>query len=173
MQPSRSFLFALALAAAALSMPASAQWKWRDAQGKVQYSDLPPPAGVPDSDILRLPNEGAAARAAAGAGRVVAAPAQAASAPAQKASGSPLDKEVEARRKAEEQAAEARRKAEEQRAAKERAEHCNRGRGQLRALESGERLSRTNDSGEREILDDAQRTEEIARLRRSLALNCK
>ena len=37
------------------SSPAAAQWKWRDAQGRVQYSDRPPPTTVPDRDILTRP----------------------------------------------------------------------------------------------------------------------
>ena len=37
---------------ACIALPAEAQWKWRDKGGHVQYSDLPPPAGTPDQDIL-------------------------------------------------------------------------------------------------------------------------
>ena len=38
-----------------VALPAQAQWKWKDANGKVQYSDLPPPAGTPEKDILQRP----------------------------------------------------------------------------------------------------------------------
>ena len=50
-------LMPLGLSALLLLMagPALAQWKWRDAAGKVQYSDLPPPAGVAEKDILQRP----------------------------------------------------------------------------------------------------------------------
>ncbi|MGZ5241119.1 MAG: DUF4124 domain-containing protein, partial [Caldimonas sp.] len=37
------------------ALPAEAQWKWRDKGGRVQYSDLPPPVGTPDQDILARP----------------------------------------------------------------------------------------------------------------------
>jgi len=37
------------------ALPAQAQWKWRDAAGHVQYSDLPPPSGTPEKDILGRP----------------------------------------------------------------------------------------------------------------------
>src|ERR1019366_8620904 len=40
---------------ALLALPAEAQWKWRDVAGHVQYSDLPPPSGTPDKDILSRP----------------------------------------------------------------------------------------------------------------------
>ena len=31
---------------ATLALPVAAQWKWRGANGQMQYSDLPPPPGV-------------------------------------------------------------------------------------------------------------------------------
>ena len=53
----RPFVALLALIAASLiALPATAQWKWRDKGGHVQYSDLPPPAGTADADILTRPN---------------------------------------------------------------------------------------------------------------------
>lgn len=174
MKLNRPALFTLALAACVLSTPVSAQWKWRDAQGKVQYSDLPPPQSVPDRDVLKRPAGMATSAGPAAAAASSAAPAAeaAASAPA-KAEAAGLDKEVEARRRAEEQAAQATRKAEEQRLARERAEYCTQARGHLRALESGGRLTRTNANGEREFLDDTQRTQEIAQTRKGLATHCK
>ena len=42
----------LLAALVALPTQAAMQWKWRDAQGQVQYSDRPPPPGVSDKDIL-------------------------------------------------------------------------------------------------------------------------
>ncbi|WP_163435527.1 DUF4124 domain-containing protein, partial [Escherichia coli] len=38
-----------------LAASAQAQWKWRDAKGNVQYSDMPPPPGTPEKDILLRP----------------------------------------------------------------------------------------------------------------------
>lgn len=46
----------VALIGLTLAASAQAQWKWRDAKGNVQYSDMPPPAGVADKDILQRPN---------------------------------------------------------------------------------------------------------------------
>src|SRR5690349_6421207 len=45
-----------ALLGLGLSAPAAAQWKWRDNGGRIQYSDLPPPPGVAEGDILQRPN---------------------------------------------------------------------------------------------------------------------
>jgi hypothetical protein len=52
-----------ALIGLAVTLPAAAQWKWRDQRGQTQYSDLPPPPGVPESDILQRPAATGARRA--------------------------------------------------------------------------------------------------------------
>ena len=147
----------LALVGAALALPAAAQWKWRGANGQIQYSDLPPPPGVSEKDILQRPS-GATLRAIS----------PAAAAPA--ASAPPLapknvDPELEAKRKKAEQEEAAKAKAEEQRVAAAKAENCKRAREQIRTLESGMRMARINDKGEREVLDDKMRAEEMKRAR--------
>jgi hypothetical protein len=43
----------------------------------------------------------------------------------------------------------------------------------MSTLESGIRLSRTNESGEREILDDKQRADEMQRTRQIIASECR
>lgn len=149
------------------SLPAAAQWKWKDGTGKVQYSDRPPPATVPEKDILQRP---------AGARLVAPQPAPAtpeATDAALKPSAPTVDKELEARRKKEEQEQEAKRKAEEERIAKLRAENCARARSYQQTLDSGVRIGRTNEKGEREILDDAARAKEIERNRQIMANDCK
>jgi hypothetical protein len=166
----RSLAAGAALAALVLlALPAQAQWKWRDAAGHVQYSDLPPPSGTPDKDILNRP--AVQQRAAA------AAPASAASV-ALAAASSPLAPRMEdpaleaARKKAEaDQAAKAKADADKNAAIK--AGNCARARGEAATLESGIRLARTNDKGEREILDDAQRAAETKRLQGIMASDCK
>ena len=37
-----------------MAIPAAAQWMWRDANGRVTASDIPPPREIPDKDILHL-----------------------------------------------------------------------------------------------------------------------
>ena len=156
----------LALGLAA-SLPAAAQWKWKDAARQVQYSDRPPPATVPEKDILQRPS----------GSRVVATPvltgSEAAETPLVKASAPTVDKELEARRKKEEQEQETKRRAEEERIAKQRAENCARAKSYQQTLDSGVRIARTNDKGEREILDDAARAQETARNRQVMAADCK
>ena len=159
-------LIALALGAA-LCAPALAQWKWRDESGRVQYSDLPPPAGVSEAQILQRPN--------AGQRKAVTAPAaatSAASAPAL-AAGKTVEPELEAKRRKAEQEQAAKKKAEDDKQAAARAENCARAKGHMRALEDGMRLSRVNAKGEREILDDKARAEETARTRAVISADCR
>jgi len=150
-----------------LALPAAAQWKWRDKRGQTQYSDLPPPPGVPESDIVQRP-------AAAGARRalVVTAPASAASA-APLAAARASDPELEARRKKAEQEVADKKKAEDAKIAATRADNCVRAKDQLRTLDSGIRIARVDSKGEREILDDTARAAEGRRMRDLIASECK
>jgi hypothetical protein len=152
----------------AASWPAAAQWKWRDGKGQTQYSDLPPPAGVPDQDILQRPAPGS---------RRNAAPATAAPA-ASAASGAPLlaprasDPELEARRKKAEQEAADKKKVEDPKVAAAKASNCARARSNLQTIESGRRLARTNAKGEQEYLDDAARAVEATHERSVINSQC-
>lgn len=155
---------------------AQAQWKWRDASGSVQFSDRPPPADVPERNILQrppAPSPRPAGTAAAPAPSEAAKAAPAAATAAAKAASSPLDRQVAARRKAEEQERAAKAKAEEERQAALRAENCSSARSALAMLDSGQRVTRMNDKGEREFLDDRQRADETRRAREAIATQCR
>lgn len=153
----------------ACALPAMAQWKWKDKDGRTQYSDVPPPSGVKEADILQRPN--AARRAAA------AAPPQAPVASATVAASGPtltkVDPELEARRKKTEELEAAKKKEEEQKIAAARKENCTQARSYMKSLEDGIRISRNTPSGEREVLDDAGRAEEVKRARAAITSNCK
>ncbi|WP_341891643.1 DUF4124 domain-containing protein [Variovorax sp. YR752] len=157
-------VLSLALVGATLALPAAAQWKWRGVNGQIQYSDLPPPAGVSDKDILQRPS-GSTLRAAP-----VAPAASAASAPALTPKTS--DPELEAKRKKAEQEEAAKAKAEQERVAAVKAENCKRAREQIRTLDSGMRMARVNEKGEREVLDDKMRAEEMKRARDVANADC-
>jgi Domain of unknown function (DUF4124) len=142
-------------------------WKYRDAQGRIVVSDLPPPAGVQDKDILERPT--AVVRRAAAP--TAAASAAATAAPTTVAQGN--DPELEARRKKAASEQEQKQKVEQEKDAAQRAENCSRAKGHLAALSDGLRIARTNDKGEREILDDKGRAEEMQRSRQVIASDCK
>jgi hypothetical protein len=154
----------LAFAALVTALPAQAQWKWRDKDGRITVSDRPPPREVPEKDILSKPN--LPARAATPAAATT--PAAAASAPP-----TALEREVQARKRAAEEEKAAKARAEEERNATRRAENCRQARNQLTALESGQRIARTNDKGEREVLDDQGRAQETQRAREVIAADCR
>ncbi len=152
-----------------LSLPGHAQWKWRDKDGGVTVSDRPPPRDVADKDILSRP---ASARRASLSAAPSAASAASATSPAGDGKG-PLDREVEARRRAAEQEQTAKAKADETRVAAQRTENCQRARSQISTLESGQRLARVNSKGEREMLDDKARADELAQARDAASANCR
>ena len=141
-------ILALAFALAA-SFAANAQlYKWVDKDGRVTYSDQPPPSQ--QSKQINVP---------AGAG-----------APAPK-SAVERDKDLEksradARDKAK-VAAERERKAEFDR------DNCNRARAYLRTLEAGGRIATTDAKGEPALLDDAQIEAERAKAEKMAEEACK
>ena len=84
-----------------------------------------------------------------------------------------MDKALEEKKKQNEAAEAARKKADEERAAASRAENCKRAMSAKATLESGMRMARVNDKGEREVLDDAQRAAELKRVNAIIASDCK
>ena len=151
---------------AAAHLPLHAQWKWKDASGRVTISDLPPPRGVADKDILQRPEPRKSAVA-------VPTPASAAASAAPKAAAAPVDKELDARKRAADQERQDKARAEEEKLTAQRAENCKRARAHLAALDSGQRIARYNDKGEREILDDAGRAAESRRAREAITSECR
>ncbi|MEY4906614.1 MAG: hypothetical protein RL260_332 [Pseudomonadota bacterium] len=159
----------LALAAVALTLPCAAQWKWRDAQGRVQYSDRPPPNDVRDRDILSRPAAPPTAQRPASPASATGTPASAATA----ASAPTSDPALDARKRQAESAQDQAKRDEEARVARQKVENCARAKEHARTAESGQRIARTNDKGEREFLDDAQRARESARAREIIASDCR
>jgi len=171
-----ALLMVLLLGAAA---PSAAQWAWKDDNGRVVYSDRPPPASVKSDRIVRqpanaqvvIPARGADAPAAAPDAKPAAAPdAKPAAAPAAPKTTAELEMEY---RKRQQERADAEKKArEEETRAAAKAADCERAKGYLRALEDGVRIERTDASGNREYLDDAQRAAEVERTRRMMQQTC-
>ena len=159
---------ATALLCVSMANAQSVPWKYRDAQGRIVVSDLPPPPGVPDKDIIdrpttvvRRPTQSQAAAASAPASGAATALAQR------------NDPELEARRKKAADEQELKQKAQQDKDNAQRAENCARAKSHLSALNDGMRIARTNDKGEREILDDKGRAEEMQRARQVIASDCK
>jgi hypothetical protein len=160
-----------------------AQWKWRDAQGRIVYSDVPPPPSVPAGRIVQGPGSRAAgpledlsespSRAPAAQAAATAAPGatrQGATAVAR--TPAPLtDEQAFQKRHEERLKAEA---AERQRVAEKQVQEarCTRLRGYVSALESGLRASRTKPDGSIEYLDDSARKQELDQARETATREC-
>ena len=160
---------------------AQAQWQWVDKDGKRVFSDRAPTADIPEKNILKRPGRPAnAIAAAAGAPAAAASPTDSvatgtsAAVPAGNVIKLPSgDKELEARKKAATDLEAARRKADEERVAQGRAENCSRAKRDKDTVDSGVRMARTNDKGEREVFDDAMRAAESKRLKEIMDSDCR
>ena len=161
----------LLLAASLVSLTAFAQWQWLDKDGRKVFSDRAPPANVPEKSILKQP--GQAKEAAVQDGQGSSDSAKAAVLAASAAKLSPLDKELAERKKKAEQEEAAKRKTEEEKISLVRADNCQRAKLAQKGLESGMRMARINQQGEREIMDDAARAAETRRIQAIVDANCK
>jgi Domain of unknown function (DUF4124) len=155
----------------AFAASAQAQWKWKDANGQVHVSNMPPPREVPEKNILTRPGTPASTAKAATAPTAAASAAPAAAVPGNAAPKA--DSELEKRRKLAEAEEQNKKKAEEAKLAGQKAENCGRARAQLATLESGIRIAQTNAKGEREFLDDKARQAEVQRVRDVMANDCR
>jgi hypothetical protein len=156
----RFLILLLAVLGLLVGSTANAQmYKWVDADGKVRYGDTPPPGGK--ASTVKPPAAGPAAPAASSkeGGRK-----------------GPLTPEEQAQafrmRQAEAKtAAEKAEREQQEKAAKDAA--CEQSRGYLRTLQSGQRIARTNSSGERYFLDDSQVAQELAKEQQTVQAACK
>lgn len=166
----------VAAAGLLLALPALAgTWQWRDASGRMVYSDQPPPSSVPASQILRAPAPGAtgepapaaAAPRADAAGQAPASPRSPVAAPR-----TWVEKEQESRKRAMEREDAERKQSDEREQAARTARACQDARTALRTLESGMRISAVDASGERQVIDDAERARRIDAARQEIARSC-
>jgi hypothetical protein len=172
----RAVLAATLFAALLSALPAVAQiYSWKDKDGRVHYGDTPPPTGevnlikgTPAAKPVAAPVATPSPEAAGAPGATEAPATQEAARPPTLAEREQAFRE---RRAAE---AEAQAKAEQEAARDaERQRFCEQAPNQLAALQSGQRVSRFNAAGEREFMDDAERSAEIARLQQQLAEHCR
>lgn len=131
--------------------------KWVDSEGKVHYSDQPPPPNV-KSETLRT------------------SPAPAAEAPpAASPSAAPdsAEREAELKRKQQAEKEAADRAALEQANREIERTNCENARQSLRSLEAGGRLAEYDASGEMRYVEDDERAQRIAREQAAIGRWCK
>ncbi|HUN92989.1 MAG TPA: DUF4124 domain-containing protein [Burkholderiaceae bacterium] len=186
---------ALVLAAGAIGS-ASAQWAWKDDNGRMVYSDSPPPSGIRAGQIVRQPSVAAPAPTTAPAGTPPAAnPATSSVNPEPGGPGSPAaaarggatdirepttrpapkslaDQEQEFRKRQQARAEAEKKAAEEESKSAQMAKDCERAQGYIRSLESGIRINRTDAGGNPHFLDENERAAELERARSNASSVC-
>ena len=170
----------LVAALTCLSFAASAQWQWIDKDGHKVFSDRAPPADIQDKNILKRPGNYkppvAPVSDASAEPEAAASAARAASAPVVPTSGAKptgLEKELEAKKKLAKEAEAAKKKAAEEQVTKAKVENCARAKVAKVTFDSGVRISQTNAAGEREVMSDAARAEELKRIQGMISRDCK
>jgi hypothetical protein len=157
----------VALALAGCTSAALAQYVWLNDKGVKQYSDVPPPASVPGSRILKAPGDVPRADNAAQASDSSADTQQ-----AKPAAKSLAEQKADFEKRRREQAEKDKKAAEQAKLAAARKKNCETARDYNRALSSGQRISRVNAAGERVYISDEERAREERDTQRALA-DCK
>lgn len=190
------------LLGAALAVPAHAQWKWRDEDGRINYSNQPPPLSVPLDRILSEggqlrkkvapPTSSADAQSAAaavskdggatdGSGAtptLASAAATAAAADGGSANGAEAKPKTaaerlnEMRRRQAEKEDAERMARDQQQAQAKMTQWCREARGSVQLLESDVRVASVNAAGERTTIDDEQRAARLSELKRDIQAHC-
>lgn len=137
--------------------------KWTDADGKVHYSDQPPPANVKTKILRTSPVAAGSLSSASGVA--------AASAPAAPKTIAEAEAELKKARQTKKEAAE--KAAQEQAKAEEIRTVCAGLRQNLMALESGLPTKIFTANGEQAYMDDTQRQQGIAKAQRDISTYCK
>jgi Domain of unknown function (DUF4124) len=158
--PVRIFM-ALAILLATATVTAQV-YKWIDKDGRVQYTDTPPPASATKTEAKKLAVPPTTAGGGAGKSATAAAPAK---------SLQERSKEFDKRRT--DAAEQAKKDEETDKVAKQSQERCKEANRYLSSLESGAPLQRSNEKGERGIMSDAERASEVARAKAAAAESCK
>jgi len=132
------------------------QFRWVDKDGRVQYGDTPPP-GV-KATRLKPPPAGTSS-----------APSSAAKKDGEKA----LSPDAAFRKRQQEREAEEKKDAQASADAELKRQNCVAAQAQVRSIQSGQRMTTVDKSGERIYLSDAQIASELARAQQAEAANCQ
>lgn len=143
-----------------LALPVCAElYKWTDENGKIHYSDQPPPANVKKSETIKAPKP------------VVAPPPTDGAKPAT-GPKTPAEQEMEFRKRRLE-SAEANAKAQKDaQAVEEKKRTCEKATGQVISLERGGRITRPGPNGEAVYMNDQEIAAELVEARKAAAAWC-
>lgn len=127
--------------------------KWVDAEGKVHYSDTPPPE-VKTQSVRNI----------SGAGQP--------EAPASYSPKSIAEREADLKKSKLEKEEAAQKRAQENANAEIKKRNCEAARNNQRAIEEGSRITSYDEKGERIYLDDDARAQRLEEARKAIAANC-
>lgn len=127
--------------------------KWVDADGKVHYSDAPPPE-VQSQNVRNFAGQGQT------------------DAPASYSSKSVAEREAEMRKSKQTKEEASKKKAEEDARADAKRRNCEGARQNARSLSEGGRIYTYDEKGERAYLDDAARAQRLEEANKVISENC-
>jgi hypothetical protein len=158
----------VAILLASCTGAALAQYVWLNEQGVKQYSDTPPPASVPNSKILKTPR----GSVQAGTPTKTADETVSEGNVAKKAPETTSEKNADYNKRKAEQAEKDKETEQKAKLAADKKKNCEQASSYKRVLDSGERISGMDKSGERYYLSDEQRAQATQDANRALE-GCK
>jgi type IV secretory pathway VirB10-like protein len=150
--------FTVAILLASCAGAALAQYVWLNEQGVKQYSDTPPPASVPNSKILKTPRGSVPASAPAKAAEEKIAEDD--NAKKEKGPQTTAEKNADYNKRMLEKADKDKEAEQKAKLAADKKKGCEQASNYKRVLDSGERISRMDPSGERSYMSDEERAQE-------------
>ncbi len=155
----------LTLVLLVVALPASAvMYKWVDKDGKIHYSDQPPPEGAKQSGVVNTP--------APTTTPATAAPAEGAGAPP-KGPKTAAEQEMEFRKRRLVAAEADAKRQQDAQAAEEKKRNCTQANSRLTALETGGRITKHGPDGETVYLSDTEIAKELVEARKIADSWCK
>ncbi len=151
---------------------AFAQYQWLDDNGRMVFSDRPPPASVTPNKVKAVPLKVVSKMPEKAPEADSKSPALAAQVVGAAAPKSLADKDLEAKKRNQDlDEAAKKQKADAERQAK-LATACADATTNIKTLESGMRVARVGKNGEREFMSDDDKTKRVADLKKEFADNC-
>lgn len=146
-------------------------YKWRDKDGSIKYSDTPPPTNVKVEAVGKKAVKPVQA-APIPSGEIQSAPQGATDKAATKAENAKDPAQDAAKLKQRNDEIEKKNKAEKEAQAKIKAENCKAAKANYELYKQGGRVTRMNEKGEREYLDDKQLQDGATEAERLIRENC-
>ena len=161
-----TLILAFGFASALLMTPLHAQvYQWKDSAGRTVVSDTPPP-GVAAKEARVIGERQPVTRSEKPADKAT----------EEKTSEAPkttAEKDLDFKKRQQEGREKAEKEAKEQKAEANRKDNCERARRNLAALEAKQPMGMLDEKGERKLMDDTQRQNEMERARQFMAESCK